>query len=41
MKIGPSVDVVFLSKIVSKVVLVSFSSDSMYVCRFPNKFRDD
>lgn len=40
-KIGPSVDVVFLSKVVSKVVLVSFSSDNMYVCRLPNKFRDD
>ena len=39
-KIGPSVHV-FLSKVVSKVALVSFSSDNMYVCRLPNKFRDD
>ena len=38
---GRSLDVISVSLLISKTILISLDSDKMYVCKFPNKFHDD
>ena len=40
-KMGRTLDVILVTSLLSKTVLVSFNSSKMYICRFPNKFHGD